>query len=312
MTAVYRQCGLRIRSELDLDLPTVDDAGDWEVDVRWGDDVEETVSELPGDPVARFSSDTDSWYVATWTGDEYIFRFRSCGDFVISSDLHEVVVRRDASGEHRALLPILVAGTIAAAVLTLRGRTVLHASAVGLGDGTLAFTGVSGMGKTTMAAMMCGAGADLVADDLLVVDPGPPATCTGGANELRLRPAAAELFAEHPSIPSRTTADGRFAVSPPAAPPTARTLSAIVVPLPSRDERELAIELVPAPTAVMVLLSTPRVHGWQLPEVLSRDLTALGRLAETIPTYRAVVPWGLPFDPEISRAIADLVDDPAP
>ncbi len=306
-TAVYRQCGLRIRSELALDLPVIDDIDGWDLDVRWGDDAEATTSDPPGEPVARFSSDPDSWYVASWTGSEYVFRFRSCGDFLISADLHEVVVRRDPAGEHRALVPVLVAGTIAAAVLSLRGATVLHASAVALGDETVAFTGVSGMGKTTMAAVMCRAGADLVADDLLVVEPGPPATCLGGADELRLRPAAAELFAHRPSVPSRVTADDRVAVSPPAAPPTARPLSAIVVPMPTRDENALAIELVPPSTAIMVLLTTPRVHGWQRPDVLSRDLTVLGRLADDVPTYRAAVPWGPPFDPQIATAIAGLV-----
>ena len=75
---------------------------------------------------------------------------------------------------------------------------MLHASAVAVDGIGLAFVGQSGRGKSTVAALMCVDGAELVTDDVLTVDPGPPVRCQGGASELRLRAAAAHLADAHP------------------------------------------------------------------------------------------------------------------
>lgn len=300
----YDQCGLRLRCEFPLDLPTVAD-GEWDIDVVSGDDIDDTTGPPPGEQILRYSSHEDTWYIATWTGTDYRFRFRDCGEIVISADLDRAVVRRDPTGNH-SLLPILVAGTMAALVLTLRGQTVLHASAVEIDGGVLAFIGDSGSGKSTLAAMMCADGAPLVTDDLLTVRPGDPPTCRGGAHELRLRPAAAGLSESMPSARSRQTADDRTAVAVPAVGGVSRPLSAIVVPMPARDVRDLAVNRFSPSTALLALLNAPRVHGWDRPDVLTRDLAVLGSIANAIPVYAARIPWGPPFDPAIGPAIADL------
>ena len=54
----------------------------------------------------------------------------------------------------------------------LRGRVVLHASAVATGEGAVAFAGNSGAGKSTLAGWLAARGAELVAEDLLVLEPG--------------------------------------------------------------------------------------------------------------------------------------------
>jgi hypothetical protein len=54
-------------------------------------------------------------------------------------------------------------------VLGRRGRLVLHASAIAIDDAVIAFVGRSGVGKSTLAAACCGAGARLVTDDALVL-----------------------------------------------------------------------------------------------------------------------------------------------
>ena len=50
------------------------------------------------------------------------------------------------------------------------GKIVLHASAVHLSGATVAFTGPSGIGKSSLAARLCEAGASLMADDGLVIE----------------------------------------------------------------------------------------------------------------------------------------------
>ena len=59
--SVYRQCGLRMRAEMELHLP--DSPGDgWDVDVRWGPDIDDTHEPPPGEVLAI--------YEAGGTGDE--------------------------------------------------------------------------------------------------------------------------------------------------------------------------------------------------------------------------------------------------
>lgn len=54
----------------------------------------------------------------------------------------------------------------------LQGIEVLHASAVALGRRAIAITGPTGAGKTSLAAELILQGAELVADDVVAVDPG--------------------------------------------------------------------------------------------------------------------------------------------
>ena len=183
---------------------------------------------------------------------------------------------------------------------------MLHASAVAIDGAALAFVGQSGRGKTTVAALMCVDGAALVADDLVTVDIGPPVTCTGGAVELRLRAAAASIADARPDATTRVTADERSALSLTAAPLGPLPLAAIVVPAPSRTASEVAITRVPASEALFALLAFPRVHGWRLPEVLTRDFTTMSRLVNEVPVYAATIPWGPPFDPSVAPALARL------
>jgi hypothetical protein len=307
---VYVQCGLRLRSEVELRLPTSPGDG-FDVDVRWGDDIVDSGEPPPGDVIAAYGSGEDSWYTATDTGSGFLVRFRDCGEFAISSDLAEVHVRRDLGGRFE-LLPILLAGTVSAFLLTLRGETVLHASAVAIDGAALAFVGQSGRGKSTLAAVLSGNGANVVADDVLTVDTSPPVTCTGGASELRLRTAAAALAEDRPGIVSRTTADERLAIATTPAPLEPLPLAAIVVPGPSRTAIEVEVTRLPPSQAVFWLLAFPRVHGWCRPDVLSRDFAVLSQLVNLVPVYDVTIPWGPPFSPDVFRSLAALASGPLP
>jgi hypothetical protein len=302
---IYEQCGLRMRSEVAVDLPLATTKG-WDVDVRWGDDVHDSATLPPGEVIAEYVTGAGAWYTATETESGYLLRFRDCGEFVIGADLSTVVVRRDPNGRHE-LLPILLAGTASAFLLTLRGHTVLHASAVDVDGTALAFVGQSGRGKSTVAALMCLAGAELVTDDVLTVDPEPPVTCIGGASELRLRAAAAHLADARPDRPSRSTADERRAFAPVPAAPGPRPLAAIVIPSPSRTAPDMDVRHLEPSEAMFAVLAFPRVHGWRRPDVLTREFTTLSRLANQIPVYDVTIPWGPPFSPDVARGLRDLV-----
>jgi hypothetical protein len=259
----------------------------------------------PGEVIASHGDGEVTWYTASATGSGFVLRFPNVGEFVISDDLAQVTVRRDPSGRPE-VLPILLAGTASAFLLSLRGQTVLHASAVAVDGSVLAFVGQSGRGKSTVAALLCVDGAELVTDDVLTVDVGPPVICEGSAGELRLRAAAAPIAEAGPGHRTRRTADDRLAFSPRSAWQGPRPLTAIVIPSPSRTMGEVAVRRLPASSALFTLLSFPRVHGWTRADVLSRDFATISTVVNQIPVAEVAIPWGPPFDPEVTRALSEL------
>jgi hypothetical protein len=197
-----------------------------------------------------------------------------------------------------------MAGTVSSFILTLRGTTILHASAVAVDGGALAFVGQSGRGKTTVAALLCVAGAELVTDDVLAVRPGPPVTCIGGSSELRLREGAATLAGDAAS--TRTTEDERLALTVPHAPVAAMPLRAVVIPRPSREATSLEVARLEPATAIVAFLAFPRVYGWNRRDVLQRDFGVFAALVDQVPVYTATIPWGPPFDPRVVNGLTDL------
>ena len=298
---VFEHCGLRIRSEIDVALPVA--AGtEWDVDVCIGPVTSETRNPLPGEVIALCQTDKQVWYTATRVATGYRLRFRDCCDMAISADLSHVEVR-PAPSEAANVIPVLLAGTLVAFLLTLRGDAVLHASAVAVGGRALAFTGPSGSGKTTLAALLCvEAGGDLVTDDVLVVEPGPPATCIGGASELRLREASAGIATTRPEFPSYTTVDARVAFAPATAAAGHLPLSAIVIPGKSRTAAAVEVARMGEADALVAILALPRVYGWRDPEVLNRTFSTIAQIVNKVPVYLAMIPG----DPHSTRPSLQL------
>src|SRR6202035_3906328 len=132
--------------------------------------------------------------------------------------------------------------TVAAFLLALRGFNVLHGAVVGVGTAGLGIIGPSGVGKTTVAALCCAAGATLVSDDVLALDASVPPQIAGGWPELRLRPTAVGIVDLFPARPiERPTADGRLAVLCPAIGTERLELAALVVPRPSRSATDVVV-----------------------------------------------------------------------
>lgn len=89
------------------------------------------------------------------------------------------------------------------------GIAMLHASACLIDQSLIAFSGLSGAGKTTTAQALQGAGAKLVSEELLVFAPdGPSAVVITGGEALVFewsRTAASELFRERRCSASMTS-----------------------------------------------------------------------------------------------------------
>ena len=77
-------------------------------------------------------------------------------------------------------------GGVFSVALHLQGLLCLHGSAVGIGETAVAFLANKGAGKSTLATAMCAAGATLITDDMLPVDPRTPVTAWPSMPAVRL------------------------------------------------------------------------------------------------------------------------------
>lgn len=208
-----------------------------------------------------------------------------------------------------ALASVLISGTLLSVVLTLRGHPVMHASAVVVGEGdeqvAVGIVGRSGMGKSTMATLLCRDGAKLLADDVLRTDLLADGSVRAwpGATATRLRPAA-EALAKDTGIRVTTTSDGRYATNLALAPAGAVPLVALVVPGPDREADHVQMRALGSVEALIALLSFPRLLGWSDLATSGVAHHHWGELARRVPVVSARVPWGPPFAPGLG---ADLL-----
>lgn len=78
-------------------------------------------------------------------------------------------------------------GGVFSVALHLQGLLCLHGSAVALGAGSgVGFLANKGAGKSTLATALCRRGAALITDDMLPIDPGPPAMAWPSMPSVRL------------------------------------------------------------------------------------------------------------------------------
>jgi hypothetical protein len=237
---------------------------------------------------------------------EVVFRVPGIVDFAITPDLRRVTQQRDPRADP-SLAAVLTSGALLAVVLELRGELVLHASAVAFAERTVALSGHAGSGKTTIAGLLCAAGATLVADDLLRVDlTEPSARVWPGGNELRLRQKAADVTALL-DIERHETGDGRIGLIPEGVfAGTPRELHLIALPHLHRDARR-PVELVPLTStdAMVRLLTAPRLLGWSHPELHRRRFEKLGTLLARVPTAVLHLPWGVTFSSAFAERVAE-------
>lgn len=241
--------------------------------------------------------------------------FRGSCEFRISADLRTVTAHR-YPGARPGIENVLASGAQMAFQLYLRGTLVLHASAVQVGGSTIAFTGGSGRGKSTMATLLCGDGARILTDDILAVDwQDDLPVGRVGSPDIRLRKGADVLVegfeADRPE--RRTSADARQVLTPATRADGVAPIRAIYLPIPSRELERPEIRRLRASDALFVLVNTPRLFGWVDQRVRAQQFELMARLVESVPVSLVHVPWGPPFSPSISAAIAadSVADRPA-
>jgi hypothetical protein len=246
----------------------------------------------------------------TRTTDGVLLRCHGVCDLVMDHGATSLVVHVDPRAAC-GLESVVLGGMGLATVLMLRGHLLLHASAVSVGGEALAVVGRSGMGKSTVATLLCGSGALMVSDDVLRVDLDEGrALVRRGSTEARLRASARSTAPASASL--RVTPDERSAVSLPGVDVDELPLRAVVVPYPDRTARDVVVDPVTRADALVILSAFPRLVGWVDPSTSGVQFTLLADLVRRVPTVVARLPWGPPFPDDLGhRLLTALAAQPS-
>ncbi|NEO30602.1 MAG: serine kinase [Symploca sp. SIO3C6] len=119
------------------------------------------------------------------TRKEALFYVQDTGVFLVQSGNKIVIVPAPNASEQ--LIRFYLVGTVMGILLYQRGLLVLHASAVNIDGGAVAFLGVSGEGKSSTAAAFHTHGYSIITDDVAPVTLGKKtATISPGFPQIKL------------------------------------------------------------------------------------------------------------------------------
>lgn len=244
-----------------------------------------------------------------WTGGRLHMRFAEGVDFRLGSGRVEVRMAEETllrQAEVRLLGPVI------GLWMEARGWPVLHASAVEIDGGAVAFLAGNGGGKSTLAAACVAAGHRLLSDDLLALAPAGDGFAARPsypalrfwprqAQELGVEPAG--LPSVHPSVDKRWVPVGALAGGGFCGEPC--PLAHVVLPVRGAEARP-QLEPVPPAAAVATLLAhgflprTVEAAGWQ-----EARFDKLCRLAASVPLHRFSYPEGVERLPQVVAALVE-------
>lgn len=221
-------------------------------------------------------------------GTGYLLRFPGLADFEVSAD-GAAVVAYPTGGTDAATIEHLYLNQLVPLALSRQGRPAFHASAVSVPGGCIAFLGISGMGKSTLAASFALSGAAFLTDDALIIDE--------SGSEVLAVPSHASLRLWEDSVdalvgPDRVRAHG-VSYSDKARLLAGPDLAHGAAPLPLRAAYLLE-RTEPAEVTIKPLAGSIRHMAWVrnsfLLDIEDRDSLArhfdwTHRIAARIPTY---------------------------
>jgi hypothetical protein len=253
----------------------------------------------------------EAWLRFGRTGDGYLLRFPSCGDFFVSADAARIQCR-PLAGTPELTVRHLLLDQVIPLVLSRRERIVLHASAVLTGHGAIAFAGESGQGKSTLAASLAREGCSLVSDDCLVLRTEHGVwTALPSYPGVRLWPATAgEVLRE--GTPTAEVAHYTLkrrvcdtAVLPCASGPAPlRRLFFL-----ADDAGEVSFERLPPGRAFMALVEFAYNLDIQDTAFLRKQFDMVGRLTADVPAYAIHYPREFAALPAVRESILKHLEE---
>jgi hypothetical protein len=252
--------------------------------------------------------DEISWPAVAKVENRYILRFAGLADFEFAPS-SQIIRCFSASHVPSHTISHLLIDQVLPRALGHMGELVIHASAVVVDGGTIAFLGPTGLGKSTLCASFCDQGFSLVTDDsLLLKTEDERIMAYASYPGLRLWSDSVAMLSEAPAGLSQVAhytdkkflnvTDSSLAFGEEATPlhavfvlaPPEDHLTITIEPIPSRD---IAIEILKA----AFTLDSPDKHR------LKQDFLHFTRIANMIPFYRLSYPRDPSRLPEVRRAI---------
>ena len=204
----YKLYGLSINSSRPIELlQTVDESFPADLNVKWNISTADT-------PDNKFNWKTVSTELLDELRDVYIYE-TVLPDAYLTKIVFKVDEVRDLNfildagqknlrifhqpGELKSDLESYFVGPVLSFILRLRGVLCLHSSVVGIDGRAIAFAGHATAGKSTLAAGMADAGAEILSDDIAVLlEKNGQFYVQPGYSKVRLRPVAADFLTDNP------------------------------------------------------------------------------------------------------------------
>jgi hypothetical protein len=288
----YRVSGIEIASERPLAAMATPESGDPApaegIVVRFG-----RLVPPPQDPcwlIEHALEDGRPWLSVGRTSTGYLLRHHRYADFWVQGRVSEILVDSAPSCLPEVAEQLLL-DSVLPVLLQLRGDPAFHASAVRVGRrGVVALLGVSGQGKSTLAASLATSGerdpkspfTGLVSDDCLATSATPQAVLAlQSYPALRLLPdSAAALFAEPSDLALATPRTSKRRV----------TIGGRVDPLPllrlyllARADGEPTLTRLRGIAAFKALLAHVHRIDPERRDCMEREMSLIGRLAAEVP-----------------------------
>ena len=253
---------------------------------------EERVSSLaePGDEQPRWHRVESGWALR-WIAAE----------FLVSADA-SFVEARVLEGVPDDIVDHLIADHVVPRLLTLRGRTVFHGTAVSIEGQAVAFLGSTGAGKSTLAVTCANAFGALLADDCLVIEEHTDPMRVVPTSALgRLRSDAASIV----GIGRPETCAGKTLI---ACEAESRPVPLAAIVLLDRGATDDSISLTRVgPARAMMGLGRHRFTFEDDAVAASGVLAAQRCVVEAVPVWSLRYPTDLAALPAVHHVLLDLI-----
>jgi hypothetical protein len=271
---------------------------DWSLRVGRGSpvSVRELVAEQPveGDVLRVWRTDTGVRFV-----------YEPVGSFEIAASGRDITWFPAAAPNAECVVAAVV-GPVLALALHLQGTVCLHGSALRIGREGVAFIAPKHYGKSTLAAVLLEAGAELISDDTLAVEFQPVPVLLPGVHSLKLWKDSLERIA--PALPSCVGAGIKPVLR--GFPASARRrratpLAAAYLLRPVRGDSGVGLsrERLSPREAVLSLVANAKVGALLDPARAGSLLSTAAAIVKTVPVYVLTVPRDWQRLPELVRTI---------
>jgi len=244
-------------------------------------------------------------------GSKYFIRMHGAADFEISKNGSQVFYHSKTACSQADIVAHLLSFVIPFA-LTLKGREILHASAVRIGRGAVAFVGTQGSGKSTLAAAFARHSFKVISDDALpLLFKNKNAHAVPSFPEIRLyehtidgiwgRGVGSKF--QKAFLKKRTTLGNRFCSEP-------IPLKAIFMidSVPKQKKRIHFVSLGPT-QAWMSLVENSYRLDFSNPRRLHREMDTFAQLLSQVPVKRLHYPRSMK---SLSRVIKTIIREVGP